>query len=78
VKKIEKTYRIKKKDVIYIGDGLTDLPIMKLVGNGILFCPNELTKAEVFTDKILMKKEKNGELFLVENNNLNEILKFIE
>lgn len=78
VKKIERIYRVKKRDIIYIGDGLTDLPIMKIVGRGILFCPNELTKAEVFTDKILKAKEKNGELFLIEKKDLREVLNFIE
>ncbi|MEM7819323.1 MAG: HAD-IB family phosphatase [Candidatus Aenigmatarchaeota archaeon] len=77
VKKIEKKYKIKKEDIIYIGDGLTDLPIIKLVGRGILFCPNELAKAEVFIDKTLKKKEKNGKLFLVEKKDMREILKFV-
>jgi phosphoserine phosphatase len=77
VSKIEKLYKAKKKDIIYIGDGLTDLPIIKRVGIGILFCPNELTKAEVFTNKILKDKIERNDLFLVEERNLNEIMKFI-
>jgi HAD superfamily phosphoserine phosphatase-like hydrolase len=77
VKEIEKKYRIKRKDITYVGDGLTDLPIMKIVGKGILFCPNVITRSEVFRDKILIKKEKNGELFLIEKKDLSEILRFV-
>jgi len=77
VKKIEKAYRIKRKDITYVGDGLTDLPIIKLVGNGILFCPSMITQAEVFRDKILSKMEKDGELFLIEKKDLSEILRFV-
>ena len=77
LKKIEKVYRVKKDDIVYIGDGLTDLPMMKVVGKGILFCPSALTQIEVFRDKVLSKKEKNSELFLIEKRDLSEILKFI-
>jgi len=78
VKKIERMYKVKKKDIIYIGDGLTDLPIMKLAGRGILFCPNELTKAEVFTDKKLKEKIDNNQLFIVGKKDIKEILNFIK
>ena len=78
VKEIEKKYKVKAKDVIYVGDGLTDLPIMKKMGKGILFCPNVLTRAEVYEDKILKKKEKEGSLFLIEKKDLREVLDFIK
>src|SRR3989344_8591239 len=58
VNKIEKLYRVKRKDILYIGDGLTDLPIMKSVGRGILFSPNSLTKTEVFSSKEFDKRGK--------------------
>ncbi len=74
LKKLRKAYG--KKEIVYIGDGLTDIPILKKSDIGILFCPNELTKAEVFVDKGLMKKE-GIKLFLVEKRDLREILKFI-
>ncbi len=74
LKKLRKAYG--KKEIVYIGDGLTDIPILKKSDRGILFCPNELTKAEVFVDKGLMKKE-GIKLFLVEKRDLREILKFI-
>ena len=77
LKEIEKMYRVKKGDLVFIGDGLTDLPMMKLAGKGILFCPNSLTKIEVFRDKVLSGKERKGELFLVEKKDLSEVLKFI-
>ena len=57
LKIIEKKYNAKKSEVIYIGDGLTDLPIIKKVGKGILFSPNAVTRAEVYTDKQLKKME---------------------
>ncbi len=77
VKNIEKAYRIKRKDITYIGDGLTDLPIIKMVGKGILFCPSMITQAEVFRDKILSKMEKDGKLFLIDKKDLSEILRFV-
>ncbi|HLD49322.1 MAG TPA: HAD family phosphatase [archaeon] len=78
VREIEKKYKIKAKDVIYVGDGLTDLPIMKKIGKGILFCPNVVTRAEVYEDKILSRKEKNGSLFLIEKKDLREVLNFVD
>ena len=77
IRKIEKLYRTKKEDMIYIGDGLTDLPIMKKIGSGILFCPDTVTNAEVLADRQLMKMRKSGRLFLVTENNLSRILDFI-
>jgi HAD superfamily phosphoserine phosphatase-like hydrolase len=77
VKKIEKNYKIKRDDITYIGDGMTDLPIMKKVGRGILFCPNPVTNAEVLSDRHLMKMKGEGRLFLVEEKDLSKILEFI-
>jgi len=77
VKKVEKLYRVKKKNIVYIGDGLTDLPIMKMVGTSILFCPNNFTKAEVFLSKTFKERLKKGDMFIVEKRDLKEIMKFI-
>jgi phosphoserine phosphatase len=77
VNKIEDLYKVKRGQIIYVGDGLTDLPIMKKVGRGILFCPNPVTNAEALTDKQLLKMQKNGRLFLVEDRDLNKILPFV-
>lgn len=77
LKIIEKKYKANKNDIAYVGDGLTDLPIIKRVGRGILFSPNAITRAEVYTDKTLKKMESSGKLFLVENNDLRKILDFI-
>jgi HAD superfamily phosphoserine phosphatase-like hydrolase len=74
---LEKKYGVKRKEMVYVGDGPTDLPIMRLVGRGILFNPNALTKAEVFTDRTLRKKKNDGELFLAEGNDLRNVLEFI-
>jgi len=77
VKRIEKLYHTKKEDIIYVGDGFTDLPIMKKVGKGILFCPNPLANAEVLADKQLMKMQNEERLFLIKENDLTKILQFI-
>ena len=77
LKIIEKKYTASKKDITYVGDGLTDLPIIKRVGRGILFSPNAITRAEVYADKALKKMESSGRLFLVENHDLRKILEFI-
>ncbi len=78
VKKMEKMYRVNRKDITYIGDGLTDLPIMKLVGRSILFCPNMITQAEVLEDRKLKAMKNNEKLFLVKDNDLKKVLEFIE
>ncbi|KHO47789.1 MAG: phosphoserine phosphatase [archaeon GW2011_AR5] len=74
---LEKKYKIRRGDITYIGDGLTDLPIMKKVGKGILFNPNALTKMEIYSDKILKKKENSGRLFLAEGKDLRCVMDFI-
>lgn len=78
VKCIEKRFGAKKKDIFYIGDGLTDLPIIKRVGKGVLFCPNALTMAEVFTDKALKGMVDSSKLFLVKEKDLMNVLDFIK
>ena len=78
VPRLEKKYKIKRNEMIYVGDGLTDLAIMKIIGRGILFNPNELTKAEVFASSKLRQKENNGELFLTNGNDLRSVLQFVE
>lgn len=75
--KLEKMYKVKRRDMIYVGDGLTDLPIMKKIGTGILFNPNEFTKLEIFTDKILRNKEKKGDLYITNGNDLRTVMQFI-
>ena len=77
VNKIEKLYGVKKEHITYVGDGLTDLPIMKMVGRGILFCPNPVTNAEVLTDRQLIRMKNDGRLFLVEDRDLEKIMPFI-
>ena len=77
VPKLEKLYKIKRSQMIYVGDGLTDLPIMKKIGTGILFNPNEFTKLEVFASKILRSKEKKGKLSIVNEKDLRGVLQFI-
>jgi HAD superfamily phosphoserine phosphatase-like hydrolase len=74
---LERKYGVKRKDITYIGDGPTDLPIMKKIGKGILFNPNVLTKAEVFASKELKAMENSGRLFLAEGNDLRKVLEFI-
>lgn len=78
VPRLEKLYKMKRSEIIYVGDGLTDLPIIKKVGIGILFNPNALTKMEVFTNKVLKEKEKKGKLFLAEGKDLRCVMEFIQ
>lgn len=78
VKRVEKLYRAKKKDIIYIGDGMTDLPIMKCVGKGILFNPNAITLAEVMADKKLRKMKDENRLFIVKDKDLSKVLNFLD
>ena len=78
VPRLEKKYKIKRREMIYVGDGLTDLAIMKIIGRGVLFNPNMLTKAEVFASSKLRQKENKGELFLAEGNDLRKIMEFIK
>lgn len=77
IRRIEKLYKVKKKDIIYVGDGMTDLPIMKKVGRAILFCPNAITNAEVLADKVLMARQKQKEFFLIEQRDLSKILPYV-
>ena len=77
VRTLENKYNTKRKDIIYVGDGLTDLPIIKKVGRGILFNPNTLTRIEVYEDKTLKEKEQSGTLFLAEGKDLRCVAEFI-
>ena len=77
VKEIEKKYRVSRKDIIYVGDGLTDLPIMKKVGSGILFCPKEPALIEVLRNKALKRMKSEGRLFVVGKKDLREVLRFV-
>jgi HAD superfamily phosphoserine phosphatase-like hydrolase len=74
---IEKKFSAGKGDIFYVGDGMTDLPIMKKLGRGILFCPNPVAQAEVLADRKLMQMKKDGRLFLVRKKDLNSIMEFI-
>ncbi len=74
---LKKRYKAKPGNIVYVGDGLTDLPLMKKTGVGILFNPNTFTKAEIFLDKTLKKKINANKLFLVENKDLRKVLAYI-
>ena len=78
VPRLEKKYKLKRREMVYVGDGLTDLAIMKIIGRGVLFNPNVLTKAEVFASSKLRRKENKGQLFLAEGDDLRRVLEFIE
>ncbi len=77
VPRLEKLYGVKRKNIIYVGDGLTDLPIMKKVGRGILFNPNMMTKIEVYMNKTLKQRENSGSLLLAEGKDLRCVLPFV-
>ncbi|MCX6816220.1 MAG: HAD-IB family phosphatase [Candidatus Aenigmarchaeota archaeon] len=77
LREIKNRYGKDPKDIVYVADGLTDLPIMKRVGKGILFCPNPIANAEVLVDRQLMQMKREGRLFLVEDKDLSKILEFV-
>lgn len=77
IRLLENRYKVKLKDVIYVGDGLTDLPVIKKVGKGVLFNPNYLTRKEIRTNKILKRMKKSGNLFITEGNDLQCVLEFV-
>ncbi len=77
VRKVKNLFRVKEKNIVYIGDGLTDLPIMKLVGRSVLFRPNLITRAEVMKDKAMRRMEKEGRLFVVHEDNLMHAMQFV-
>jgi phosphoserine phosphatase len=77
LRNIEKLYKVRKENIIYIGDGLTDLPIMKKVGKSILFCPNSFTKTEVFASKEFDEMGKQDKFFIAEKKDLREVGKLI-
>jgi len=59
-----KKYKLKKKDVIVIGDSLTDLPMSKEAKVFIAFLPKE-------------KEVENSANFVIKKKNLKEVLKYI-
>lgn len=76
---VEKVNIIKSfhsKNVVYIGDGLTDIPVFFSV-KSIVFCPNFFVKSILFTTRELKKRMEEGNLILIEKHDLSKILKFI-
>lgn len=78
VKTLKSKYGVNRANIIYVGDGLTDLPVMKLVGYSILFCPNKITKIELLGDSCLRTKQKEGGLIIIKKRDLREVLRFVE
>ena len=77
VRKVKNLFKVKESNIVYIGDGLTDIPIMKMVGRSVLFRPNLITKAEVLKDGVMRRMEKEGRIFTVRENNLMHALKYM-
>ncbi|MBI2173008.1 MAG: HAD family phosphatase [Candidatus Aenigmarchaeota archaeon] len=77
VKKVKSLFRTTEKNIVYIGDGLTDIPIMKLVGRSVLFRPNLITRAEVMKDRAMRRMERDGRLFVVHEDNLMHAMQFV-
>ncbi len=73
---VKKRYKVKEKDIVYIGDGYTDLAVMEHVGKAILFCPDKITIDNISKSKKLFEKTINGELHIIEKRDLREILPF--
>ncbi len=77
LQELRKKYNLTPSQIVYIGDGLTDLPLMKKIGKGILFNPNTFTKVELFADKILRKKIQEKKIIILEEKDLRKVLEFI-
>ncbi len=75
VSRIKKKYKISENDIIYVGDGLTDIPIMKLVGTAILFRPKTEIKAHAMSDSALMEMKRSSRFFIA--SKMSSILKLV-
>jgi phosphoserine phosphatase len=76
-KRLMRKHKVKTKDVIYVGDSANDLPVMKIAGKAILFCPDIVTKAKVKKDKTLGKMFDDGRLVIIDNKDMEEVLSHI-
>lgn len=75
--KIKEKYNVDEKHIMYVADGVTDIPLFKKLGHGVFFCPSFVTKTVIYRDPKLVKMEKNNEIKIVEHKNLTEILPFV-
>lgn len=78
LKTVVKKHRTSPQDIIYVGDGLTDLPMLKVVGRGIVFCPDSLTKVSIFKDSEFIEKINKRKLFIIEQKDLRQVLQFVK
>ncbi|MFH1420595.1 MAG: HAD family phosphatase [Candidatus Aenigmatarchaeota archaeon] len=78
LKAIVKKHRTDPEDIIYVGDGLTDLPVLKAVGCGIVFCPDTLTKMSIFKDSEFIEKINKRKLLIIEQKDMQQVLQFVK
>ena len=75
---VKNLYNVQNREIMFVADGLTDIPLFKLLGHGIFFCPNIITKTIIYRDPVLTKLEREKKIFIVEDKDLQEILPFID
>lgn len=71
---ITKKYNVKRDQLIYIGDGLTDLEMFKRL-KSVVFCPKFLTKTIIFRKRVFEERIEKNKLFFVEKPDFLELLK---
>lgn len=74
---IEKKFKIKRKDVVYIGDGLTDMQVMKLMPKCFLYKPKPKVLEYVKKDPELKKMIEQSALTVVDGK-ITDILGHID
>ena len=74
---ISKKYGASRRSIIFVGDGLTDFPLMEKVGRSVLFCPNFITRHKFKKNKILREKKRKGQLNVIKKKDIRKILRFV-
>ncbi len=77
LKQIVKKYNIGDDEYAYVGDGLTDIPIFEKIDNGIVFCPDPITKIAILTNEHTVERINSSKLSLVHEKDLTDVLKLV-
>ncbi len=77
LREIMKKYNVSLDQLIYVGDGLTDMPIFEKIEKGIVFCPDPITKIAVLTNDKTVDRINAGELYLIHEKDLKGVLEFV-
>lgn len=78
LKLILKLDKIKSGELMYVGDGLTDMPIFENADKGIVFCPDPITKISILTNQKTVDRINRGLLLIVQDKDLRHVLELLE